>query len=597
MPTYEVEMNGKSYEVDAPSIEAFSKAYQGGAGQGDFFHPVKPAAGSGWRGALERITQYPRIFLGDVLDAGETLGKVSRGELDAAHPDAIKAASTIAQVGGPAGEFAGTGAQITRRALSPGGANPAQVVPSAGMQAAQTAVDVGSPLPAGIVSETPGVKAFTQGFRQVPFVGPGITEKVGETVKHAGGRVGGIAEELSGGPVADRATVGASTKDALEQVIQDNKSKIDDAYSDLRTNHINPDAMASLPRTESALKGILRDRGIAGMVNPESGLGDIANLVDKGTSFNGLQRARSDIGSQIDADTINPHPGFHGGDMKLLYRAMTADMEGIARYHAINDPEEAAAAFRSANSTAQDLINRNTTIGKLIGKAGNDQGMLGRIINAGREKTGNARLLAHLRQQMPAEDFNRIAGIALDELGRTDQGFSLNRFSTGWGGLSPSAKSVLFADPAHRKALDDIANLGSFLKDADKYRNTSNTAHAGGVIGGLMTIFEAAKDPEKIPAILGGLAGGYGISKVLARPASASALRKWLTVAKDKASGRYGPAKASAALALATRNLQNNLPESAQAEPAKREPLRVTVHPKSQSRAPSGGAYPQPLQP
>src|SRR6266853_577901 len=50
--------------------------------QGDFLHPVKPA-GTGLGAVLERIGQYPRIALGQIIDAGQTLGEVSRGELDA----------------------------------------------------------------------------------------------------------------------------------------------------------------------------------------------------------------------------------------------------------------------------------------------------------------------------------------------------------------------------------------------------------------------------------------------------------------------------------------------------------------------------------
>jgi hypothetical protein len=44
--------------------------------------------------------------------------------------------------------------------------------------------------------------------------------------------------------------------------------------------------------------------------------------------------------------------------------------------------------------------------------------------------------------------------------------FSLNQFTTNWSKLSPQAKSALFSN-AHRKWLDDIANLGVYLKDAD----------------------------------------------------------------------------------------------------------------------------------
>lgn len=597
------EMDWSSQKQSAPEQMPWEKDWSGQSDQsqqGDFLHPAKPAPGSGWLGALERIGQYPRIFLGELLDAGETLGKVSRGEIDVTNPEAIKAATTIAQVGGPAGEFAGTGGQIARRALSPGASNPAEVVPSAGLQAAQTAVDVGQPLPAGIVSETPAVKAFTQGFRQVPLVGPTITEGVQSTVRATGRKVGDIAEELGGGTVPDRATIGANTRTKLQEVIDKNNDEISDAYKDLRQNHIKSNMFASPANTKQALDEIKAKRWSAGKANVSSGLADVENLVTSGRSFDGMVRARSDIGAAIGANFRNPNPGFPTGDMKKVYAALSKDMRAAVtnpnNIRPTSNAADAMASFTNANNIAKDIINRNKNLQSLL-NIKNDEGIVGSVINAARSKTGNARLLGELRNQMAPEDFEKIVSIGLNELGHTDQGFSLARFGRAWDDMSPSAKGILIRDPGHRKALDDISQLGSFLKDADKYRNTSNTAHAAGVTGALVALAEAFKEPDKIGPMLAGLAGGYGLSKILGRPASASALRKWLTIAKDKASGRYGPVKASAALGLATRNLQNNLPEPAQAEPARHEPLRVTVHPKVQSRAPSGNVYPPPLRP
>lgn len=592
MPTYELDMNGKSYEVDAPSIEAFTQAYQGGAGQGDFFHPVKPAPGSGWRGVLERLTQYPRIALGEIGDAFHTLGQVSHGQIDATSPEAIKAATNLASVMGPAGEFAGTGAQIARRA-GLGKMQPAEAAPS-GIEAAQTAADLGSPLPAGIVSDTPGVKAFTQGFRQMPFVGAGITEKVGQTVRAAGSRVGDIAEEMSGGSVADRATVGAQTRQSLQDVIADNNAKIGEVYNDLRTNHINPEGTAPLPSTTTALNAIKAERIKAGQ-NPSAGLGDIENLISEDRDFNGLQRARSELGSQLEADRQNPNPGFYAGDKKRLYAAMTNDMANVVRRNALNDPGEAIAALQTANSTAHELINRNAAISRLIGKTTSDEGIAGKLINSAKEKGGNVGLLAELRGQMPREDFEKISGIVLNELGhnKSTGEFSLNQFVSNWNKMSPSAKSTLIADASHRKALDDIAGLGHFLKDADKYRNTSNTAHAVGITGALAYLAEHATDPHALGTAAAALAGGYGLSKILARPASASALRRWMQAAAKAPQTRFATARSAAALSglsIATRNLLNNLPETTQSTQAqqsqRRQPLRVTVHPQNVAPSP-----------
>lgn len=632
MPTFELEMNGKSYDVEAPSMDHFLEVYQGQNGgqppEGDFFHPIKPAAGSGWGGVLNRLTQYPRIAVGELLDAGHTLGRVASGEIDAASPEAIGAAQTAVQVANPASPAYRTGTQIARKAFSPGSENPifnpisepsvtglqsATVIGrqpfmpegaplpgnfNPGQQAAATAADIGAPLPAGIVSSSPGTQAFTQGFRQVPFVGPTITHKVGETVKAAGEKVGDIAEELSGGFVGDRRSVGAVTRNALQDVIDQNNDKISDLYGDLRQNHIIPQQYGKLPETGAILKQIKADRQKAGM-DQSVGLQDIEKLLKSGRGFDGLVRARAEVGKQVRLSANNPNPGFNAGDYKRLYGAMTRDMDSVVRSSArtTSSPDQASAAFQLANSTAEDLIKKNANIQKLLNNT-SDEGMLGNILSKGRGAPADTRLLGEIRGQLPTEDYNRLSGIFLHELGHTEQGFSLNKFSRAWKEkISDSAKQTLFTEPAHRKALDDIADLGSFLKDADKYRNTSNTAHGAGVAGtivGLGHLASQASEGEwkSILGELAGLAGGYGISRILGRPVTASSLRRWLETARDVQIGRWGPAssiKSRVALSNATRNLVTNLQgmkdlitpsgtgASSDNQTPAREPLRVTV--------------------
>jgi hypothetical protein len=539
---------------------------------------------------LGRIGEYPGIALRQVTDAGETLGKVSRGEIDATSPEAIKAAADMAQVASPAGEFAGTGAQIARRAglgkVQPGEVTPGFVPPTPGIQAAQTAADLFAPLPAGLASESKATQALTQASRSLPLVGASIDKRVGATIEKAGGAVQDIAENLSGGGIPDRTSAGAQVRPSLEGVIADNNSKIDQAYQSLR-GVINPDAVSPVPATAVAIKRIMSERIAAGMKNPESELGDIINLTNKGASFDGLQRARADVGKIIGLAEAKPNPGFNVGDFKRLYGAMSSDMERTVRANATVHPDVAATALSDANKVAADLIDRNKNVQRLIGSgtAGApgrpDENIIGSIINAAQGKSGNARLLA----QLPKDSLEQVGSVALSEMGRNPQTgqFSLAKFGTEYRKLSDSGKSALFPDPAHRKALDGIANLDKVLKASDEYVNKSKTglavnlAKAATAVGPIGAAVATGNAPALF-SILGSGAGAYGLAKYLARPATASALRKWATVAQDQATGRYGTGKA--ALVLASRNLMTNLrdvPGFSDAGSAPAGPLQVTV--------------------
>jgi len=141
-------------------------------------------------------------------------------------------------------------------------------------------------------------------------------------------------------------------------VIESNNSRIDDAFSSLRgmLDHENP---VELPTTEKVLKQVVSERKAAGQTSPNAGLEDVSNLVDQGANFNGLQRARSDIGNSLNFGTANP--GFNAGDLKRVYGAMSRDMEHVVSMSAKEgiSPEAAVAALRDANSTAAPIIEFN----------------------------------------------------------------------------------------------------------------------------------------------------------------------------------------------------------------------------------------------
>lgn len=558
MPTFEVEMGGKTFDVEAPSIEHFMSAYQ--ASGGEAAQPQPPE--TGFAAVGRRIMTWPGRIAETVKDAVTLPRDVYQGKTDVWSPEGQERAGTLASMISPGSPASGFGRQVARRATMPGKPNPdfKPVAPS--MEAGQIAADLGAPLPAGIVSEKPGVQGFTEAARALPLVGAKIDERLGDAVKAAGAKVDAITNEL-GGATTDRAVAGANLRQSLQDVITNNNARIDSVYGAVR-NVIDPDRVApgSMANTGKAVNAILKERIAAGMKKPEDGLKDIINLANKGGSFNGLQRARADVGKTIGLAANNANPGFNVGDFKRIYAAMSGDLANAVKANVkpgVNSPN-AAMVWQSAESAAEELIGRNKSLQRLL-NVQSDQSLSGSVIDAARNRGGNARLLMQLRQQMPKRDFEEITALGLSELGHntaTDS-FSLSQFATGWNKLSDSAKSILFADPTHRKALDDISKLGGFLKDADKYANKSGTGRAVGVGDLVKETVKAVKSINvgEIAALVGHLATGGLLTRVLARPATANSLRKWILTAQTK-EGALTPAR-RAALGLATRNLLSNL--------------------------------------
>jgi hypothetical protein len=545
----------EGFQLDAPA------AAPGGSGLPEGFQldnaPAAPMQAPHPLSFTEKLERtWPAKLAKTIYGAVTLPGDVLAGKVDPLSPEAIGRSADIAQIFNPAepGVTAGRGAfgAIAR---------PREPVPiPANVQAAQAALEAGTPLPRGIVSPNPVTRATTKAAEQLPFIGPMIGHKVGEAVAGAGERVGEIATELRGG-TAGRADVGETVRPGIDEAIQANNDAISEKYSDLRSM-IDPQHQFEMPQTKAVLDRVLAAR--SKKVNPQEGLGDVINLtkppptVEKPTvpmhilerggadvaapsaataNFAELQRVRSDFGRKTKFG--EPNPGFNEGERQALYGAMSNDMENGVRQAAVpgTTGEQAVNALKAAHDAASDFIDQNAALYQLSRKSSNE-GLAGSLIGAAADKTGNIALLRQLRAQMPPEQFQTVSGQLLSELGHSTatNGFSLDQFTTNWNKLSPGAKAALF-EPEHQTVLDGIAKMGQYLKTADKYRNTSNTAHGVGLFAILEHLGESLGEAAtgNVKPLIGTAAGavaGLGLGKLLARPASASAIARWTRAAQ-----------------------------------------------------------------
>jgi hypothetical protein len=474
-----------------------------------------------------------------------------------------------AAVGGGLGVGLGgaIGGVLGSRAKSP--------VASPGERAAQTAHDLGAPIPRGLASDNPAVNNATASARSIPIVGSRIGSAVDATQHAAGEHIGDIAGRMTGG-ATDRAAADATIRPGLERVIENNRDHANSLYDTLRSM-IDQNARFRMGRTRAALDDIMKRRAAAGWTNPGQGLEQFENVAN-GATFNGAHRARVD--AREAGNPLVPHPGYNAADYNRLVRAMTEDLRGMVAQSALGNRTASGAHFwpshaqRSAAVQAFDraetafgpIAEQNAALQRLVDARG--EGAIATLLGAAKAKSGDLSTLAQLRQavrdgRMSQADFDQVGGTLLAELGHSNATgeFSLGRFVTNWDKVSDRAKSVLFS-PQHLRDINDIFNLGTHIKRSLRETNSSHTAN-------VLIWFDLARDAIVLgasgmagtmgPGVIGGAAmatPGLALMHWLSRPASASAMAKW---ARARA-GMAQPTPARIAVFnLATRNLSNNL--------------------------------------
>jgi hypothetical protein len=177
-------------------------------------------------------------------------------------------------------------------------------------------------------------------------------------------------------------------------------------------------------------------------------------------------------------------------DLKSLYGALTQDLgeaftaKGGAAQRAW---EQSQRHYAAGQERIRNVLSR-------VSKAGDPE----QIFAAARAGTKEgATRLTSLLNSLPAADRNVAAGAFIERLGRTapDAEFSLDKFVTDWGKLSPEAKGALFKGPVARdmdtvaQAATDARNAGRALYNpSGSGRMIAHAAEVTGTVTGAMSM-------------------------------------------------------------------------------------------------------------
>lgn len=243
-------------------------------------------------------------------------------------------------------------------------------------------------------------------------------------------------------------------------------------------------------RVNSApLSKIITDKRLAGIADAlEAGGQDLR--------FGDLRDLRTWVREAQKDDALRQ--GMTQGGLKRLEGALTQDImtnaERLGGPRAARKLKQADTFYRLGSQRIEGALQSFVGKSKIAPKAG--ESTFDTVLRAAGDKGGadTARLTA-LKKSLGREEWNDIAATTIDRMGKPTAGaaeqgdFSVNRFVTGYNGLSEEGRNLLFGTGELRQELDNLHRVAGMVKTVEKGANASNSGTAIqsiGTVGGLV---------------------------------------------------------------------------------------------------------------
>jgi hypothetical protein len=292
-------------------------------------------------------------------------------------------------------------------------------------------------------------------------------------------------------------------------------------------------------------------------------------LLDGKASVAGIRRMRTVLRDQFIKD------GLVGSDLeRRVNQVIDAAAEDVRDGLSAAGKPDAAANFAAGDAAWKTRARTiDTTIKPLIGTRDNPKSGEQVIKTLTADLQGNNARAVKFLKALPDEEQANIRASIIGAMGKAKAGkqgsegeeFSLDTFLTNWNQIGETAKNAYFG-PEARAALNDLAKIAEGTREAQGYRNMSNT---GGVVAGIAT---AATSLGGIPLLLKTLGTQYALGRLLASPRFA----RWLarsaktSLSREAYLDRLGRiAKAEPAIAADILSLQQRLAETFGTAPMK----------------------------
>lgn len=367
------------------------------------------------------------------------------------------------------------------------------------------------------------------GLQNIPGAGDKIAEAANKTVS----ALGTAAEKVAQGYGTGSPAVGGSyAKDALAEWIGPGSQKVASRVYDAVDGLVNPEVSTPLSATARVAQEILDRRGAAKIPGKSAAVETVldAATAPGGMPYQGLKDLRSFIGEMTPEELVSQ--GLKASEVKQLYGALSNDLR---RNVAEAGGSKALAAFDKANRIYENIATTRKDLTRILGTKGDaaPEAVYSRLLAmAGSKSTADINRLTQARKVMGGEAWNEVASAVIAKMGRDPAGdFSVQRFLTAYGNLSPSGRLRLFHSSNRDslgRSLEDIYAVSKSIEDKLKqFANPSGTARSLTATG---TVMDIIRSPIKA---LSTIIGGGRLARVLSEPVTARATADWARAYKE----------------------------------------------------------------
>lgn len=401
---------------------------------------------------------------------------------------------------------------------------PPMATPATAGELVETAGRIGVEIPRFMADPSRMTQGVAAGLKNIPGAGDRIAQATEGTVRGLGEATTRVSEGYGTGSPA---VAGGVAKDALSEWIAEGSKRVANRLYDAVDASVNPIITTELKTTARVAQGILDQRANARIPGKSAAVDTVldAITVPGGLNYQGAKALRSYLGEMTPEQLAAS--GLRNSEVKQLYGALTVDLRNTIQ-NAGGAP--AVAKFERANRLFESIVERRNALGKIIGTKGDaaPEAVFSRLAAmAGSKSSADLSLLVMARKAIGAEGWNEMASAMAARLGRDTRGeFSIPRFLTAYGGMTPAGRSALFSTTGRDnlgRALNDIAKVSKEIEaKLEQFANPSGTARSLTATGMVMDVIH-----HPIRA-LSALTGGNYLAKVLSEPASAQLTAQWL---------------------------------------------------------------------
>lgn len=559
MGTFELDINGKTYEVEAPDEGSALRAL--GLAPGAAPDEPKPdkwdratflplAVNQRNEGALAvpGLIYEPLAAIGRLMspEGKQTLATDPAGAI----PDVMSAASVAVPGSLPRGG-------LTREAYQAAKKGDDALTAAFGPKAGPTELDAriakfgaeserdkllgaaerqGVDIPNYMATESQAAKRVAGGIKDIPLVGEPISKATANVAERLGARTGELADDLSRGATPQSA--GTMSRDALADWLKTG-SKIEIAHGyDMLDKVVKPDTKVALSNTQKRAAEITIKDIESATLDGQKVVDLVREAIKRpgGMTYSGIKELRTRVGDRLNGDIVEP--GTSQKTLRSLYDALTKDLEESVYRSGIgkkgSSGKRALATWKEANRAAAEIYDRKEKIGEILGTAGDakPQQVFERVLDlASSGRGGDIARLQLARNTMGPAAWSEIGAAAINRMGLDKNGrFSPARFTSDYGSkrYSDAAKVSLFGKEI-KAHLDDIAAISQKWEQNQGFGNPSGTARSVSVVAGLAS---AWAHPMLLVAQIG---TGAVLARTLSRPAGSQAAAKWAKAYADRA--------------------------------------------------------------